>query len=311
MTPLIWKAATADQCEAAYAPIGTRIGERSLQVRDLQLNLLPDGVSGELYLGGYGVARGYLNRPGMTAERFVPDPASRNGGRLYRSGDLVRQRESGVIDCLGRIDHQVKIRGFRIELGEVEAQLKRQAGVRDALVMAQDGDHGKVLVGYVVPESADQLAAALGRELKAALEVTLPGYMVPTQWVLLERFPLNPNGKIDRKALPLPDLEHGRSRYVAPVSDLQCTLAGIWQEVLKREQVGLDDNFFELGGHSLLATQATAQAQLELGGSLALELMFKASTLEAYAELVAGSLNTHLDQDLSDMHDFLAELESN
>ena len=311
VTPLIWKAGTADQCEAAYAPIGTRIGERSLQVRDLQLNLLPDGVSGELYLGGYGVARGYLNRPGMTAERFVPDPASRNGGRLYRSGDLVRQRESGVIDCLGRIDHQVKIRGFRIELGEVEAQLKRQAGVRDALVMAQDGDHGKMLVGYVVPESADQLAAALGRELKAALEVTLPGYMVPTQWVLLERFPLNPNGKIDRKALPLPDLEHGRSRYVAPVSDLQCTLAGIWQEVLKREQVGLDDNFFELGGHSLLATQATAQAQLELGGSLALELMFKASTLEAYAELVAGSLNTHLDQDLSDMHDFLAELESN
>ena len=109
----------------------------------------------------------------------------------------------------------------------------------------------------------------------------------------------------------MPDLEHGRSHYVAPVSDLQRTLADIWQDVLKREQVGLNDNFFELGGHSLLATQATAQAQLELGGSLALELMFKASTLEAYAELVAGSLNTHLDQDLSDMHDFLAELESN
>ncbi len=311
VTPLIWKAGSDDHCEAAYAPIGTRIGERSLQVRDLQLNLLPDGVPGELYLGGYGVARGYLNRPAMTAERFVPDPASTCGARLYRSGDLVRQRPSGVIDCLGRIDHQVKIRGFRIELGEVEARLKAQAGVSDALVVAQDGDHGKVLVGYVVPEAPGQQAGVLGKVLKAALELTLPGYMVPSQWVLLERFPLNPNGKIDRKALPLPDLEHGRLRYVAPVTELQCTLAGIWQSVLKRDQVGLDDNFFELGGHSLLATQATAQAQLELGGSLALELIFKASSLEAYAELVAGSLNTHLDQDLSDMHDFLAELENN
>ncbi len=286
VTPLIWKAGSDDHCEAAYAPIGTRIGERSLQVRDLELNLLPDGLSGELYLGGYGVARGYLNRPAMTAERFVPDPASDNGARLYRSGDLVRQRESGVIDCLGRIDHQVKIRGFRIELGEVEARLKDQASVRDALVVAQDSAHGKVLVAYLVAEPFVQAPNELGKTLKVALESVLPGYMVPSQWVVLERFPLNPNGKIDRKALPLPQAMTA-AHYSPPVGELELQVAAIWGEILKLERVGREDAFFELGGHSLMATQVVMRLRQQLQVDVPLKLLFETRDLADFCEQVA------------------------
>ncbi|RWU21428.1 non-ribosomal peptide synthetase [Pseudomonas alkylphenolica] len=311
VTPLIWKAAASDTCGAAYAPIGDRVGERSVQVLDAALNLLPDGLAGELYLGGYGVARGYLNRPGLTAERFVPDPTGTVGGRLYRSGDLVRQRASGIVDCLGRIDHQVKIRGFRIELGEVEACLQAQAGVRDAVVVAHDGAHGKALIGYLVADSATAAEAPLLKAIKAQLQVQLPAYMVPAQLMLLDQLPLNPNGKVDRKALPLPQAHQGNEDYQAPVTELQRSLAGIWQQVLKVAQVGLGDNFFELGGHSLLATQATAQAQLELGVELALETLFSARTLADYAEAVGACMTSNREEDLSDMFDFLNELEAN
>ncbi|MBS7596786.1 non-ribosomal peptide synthetase [Pseudomonas sp. RC2C2] len=313
VTPLIWKAAASDTCGAAYAPIGSRVGERSVQVLDAALNLLPDGLAGELYLGGYGVARGYLNRPGLTAERFVPDPSGSIGGRLYRSGDLVRQRVSGIVDCLGRIDHQVKVRGFRIELGEIEACLQAQPGVAEAVVVARDGAHGKTLVGYLVA-SRDGLAEAPATwlsALKAQLQSQLPAYMVPSQLMQLEQLPVTPNGKLDRKALPAPQALHGSEAYQAPASDLQRRLATIWQQVLKVERVGLLDNFFELGGHSLLATQATAQAQLELGADLALELIFKARSLAEYAEAVAACMTSNREEDLSDMFDFLNELEAN
>nr|WP_231670471.1 non-ribosomal peptide synthase/polyketide synthase [Pseudomonas quasicaspiana] len=267
VTPLIWKAGADDHCGAAYAPIGSRIGERSAYVLDADLNLLPLGVAGELYLGGLGLARGYLNRPGMTAERFVADPFSAHGGRLYRTGDLVSQRADGTFDYLGRLDRQVKIRGFRIELGEVEARLLALDGVRDAVAVAQQGLSGQQLVGYIVPDALDilsdpQAQLDLRESFKAQLKAELPDYMVPAHVLFLERMPLTPNGKMDRKALPVPDTSLLQQHYVAPRNTLESEIAAIWQDVLKLEQVGVTDNFFELGGDSIISIQVVSRARL-------------------------------------------------
>ncbi|MDD1015719.1 amino acid adenylation domain-containing protein [Pseudomonas rubra] len=313
VTPLLWKADAQARCQAAYAPIGSRVGDRSAYVLDANLQQVPCGHPAELYLGGQGVARGYLQRPALTAERFVPDPFSSNGARLYRSGDLVRQRDDGVIDYLGRVDHQVKVRGFRIELGEIEARLQALELVRDAVVVARALDSGTQLVGYIVPRQASLDATAQGQlrdAIKAALKQSLAHYMIPAHWVLLEQLPLTPNGKLDRKALPAPQPAE-QPRYVAAETELQGQLAALWQEVLKLEQVGLDDNFFEIGGHSLLATQVTAQVQLQLGVSVPLEQLFIAASLRDYADAVERCLNVNGQEDLSDLHDFLAELEAN
>ncbi|MGB9092049.1 MAG: amino acid adenylation domain-containing protein, partial [Pseudomonas farsensis] len=244
VTPLLWKVDADARCEAAYAPIGTRVGERTLYVLDNHLNPLPTGVAGELYIGGAGVARGYHARPGLTAERFVADPFSA-GGRLYRTGDLVRQRADGVFDYLGRLDNQVKVRGFRIELGEIEARLRLQPGVRDAVVIARREDAGDQLLGYVVtvPEGP------LEQTLRDAMQMQLPDYMVPSRIIVLDALPLNPNGKVDRKALPLPGVSE--RHYQAPRNQAEKALVEVWQEVLGVERVGVTDNFFELGGDSL------------------------------------------------------------
>ncbi|WP_275630246.1 amino acid adenylation domain-containing protein [Pseudomonas sp. 273] len=222
------------------------------------------GKGGELCMVGAGLARGYLNRPALTAEKFLPDPfAGQGGGRLYRTGDLARYRPDGVIEYLGRIDHQVKIRGFRIELGEIEARLLEQDAVREAVVLAQDGVSGKQLVGYVVP--AESVANGGQRELRealrTALKANLPDYMVPAQLLFLEALPLTPNGKLDRKALPQPDASELQQDYVAPRSELERQLAAIWQDVLKRPQVGATDNFFELGGDSIVSLQVVSRAR--------------------------------------------------
>ncbi|WP_143272901.1 AMP-binding protein, partial [Azospirillum palustre] len=247
VTPLIWKAGRQDRCGAAYAPIGLRVGDRTTHVLDGDLNPVPLGVVGELYLGGAGLARGYLNRPGLTAERFVADPFASDGGRLYRTGDLVRQRGDGVIEYVGRIDHQVKIRGFRIELGEVEARLRAQEGVREAAVVARDGTSGKRLVGYVVPAGDVDAGDGLVERLRGGLKAALPDYMVPSHLVVLERLPLTPNGKLDRKALPEPEVASS-SVQVQPRSEAERALAALWCELLRLESVGVTDNFFELGG---------------------------------------------------------------
>ncbi|WP_420793782.1 amino acid adenylation domain-containing protein [Pseudomonas fontis] len=317
VTPLIWKAAQADSCQAAYAPIGTRIGERSAQVLDSGLALLPVGLVGELYLGGSGVARGYLRRPSLTAERFVPDPFGAAGARLYRTGDLVRQRADGIVDYLGRIDHQVKVRGFRIELGEIEARLQDLPEVREAVVLVRDSTLGAQLVAYLTLASGgpglddrDGLMRCRA-SIKAALKQALPGYMVPSHLLFLAQWPLTPNGKVDRKALPAPDMGALQNDYLAPETDLQRQVAEVWQQVLQLDQVGLGDNFFELGGHSLLATQATSLLQQRLGGNIPLDLLFKAAALGDYAQSVAGCVSDTLEEDLSDMYDFLAELEAN
>ncbi|WP_434673912.1 non-ribosomal peptide synthase/polyketide synthase [Pseudomonas sp. R1-15] len=281
VTPLIWKAGREVACGAAYAPIGSRIGDRSAYVLDADLNLLPQGMPGELYLGGSGLARGYLNRPGLTAERFVADPFSA-GGLLYRTGDLVRQRADGTFDYLDRIDNQVKIRGFRIELGEIEASLQALDGVREAVVVAQEGaaGSGKRLVAYVVADQwvPDDFAENLREQLKA----TLPAHMVPAYLLLLERLPLTPNGKLDRKNLPKPDASQLQQSYRAPRSALEQQLAAIWQDVLKLERVGLRDNFFELGGDSIVSIQVVSRAR-QAGIHLTPKDLFQHQTLEMLA----------------------------
>ncbi|WP_339447689.1 non-ribosomal peptide synthetase [Pseudomonas sp. EA_5y_Pfl2_R50] len=280
VTPLIWKAGREVPCGAAYAPIGSRIGDRSAYVLDADLNLLPQGMAGELYLGGSGLARGYLNRPGLTAERFVADPFS-TGGLLYRTGDLVRQRADGTFDYLDRIDNQVKIRGFRIELGEVEAALQALDGVREAVVVAQEGSagSGKRLVAYVV---GDSTRADFTDELRAQLKATLPGHMVPAYVLRLERMPLTPNGKLDRKNLPKPDVSQLQQAYVAPHTALEQQLATIWQDVLKLEQVGISDNFFELGGDSIISIQVVSRAR-QAGIRFTPKDLFQHQTIAALA----------------------------
>ncbi|MNZ52830.1 Linear gramicidin synthase subunit B [compost metagenome] len=225
------------------AAIGRPLANTAGYVLDAQLQPLPQGLAGELYLAGAGITRGYLLRPGLTAERFVPNPFATDGERMYRSGDLTRYREDGVLEYVGRIDHQVKLRGFRIELGEIEACLLAQPGVREAVVLAVE----QQLLGYVV---SDDQALSLDA-LKAALRQRLPEYMVPAQLLRLAQLPLTPNGKLDRKALPQPGSGRDPAAYRAPQSALEQQLAAIWEEVLQVERVGLDDDFFELGGHSL------------------------------------------------------------
>ncbi|WP_095197365.1 non-ribosomal peptide synthase/polyketide synthase [Pseudomonas sp. Irchel 3A7] len=283
VTPLLWRAEVSETCDAAYAPIGRGVAGRGLYILDADLNPLPVGVSGELYLGGDCLARGYHQRPGMSAERFIPDPFEA-GGRMYRTGDLVRQRECGLIDYLGRLDQQVKIRGFRIELGEIEARLRDCAGVQDAAVVVHDTPTGKQLVGYVVALGT----AGLDRRLKAELQAQLPDYMVPARILVLERFPLSANGKIDRRALPEPEWAIGG--YRAPRNALEQALTAIWQDVLGVPQVGIDDNFFELGGDSLqvLKVISRVRSQSHLGFELKLrDLMQKPCIAELSGYQVA------------------------
>ncbi|PAU75284.1 amino acid adenylation domain-containing protein [Halomonas salipaludis] len=237
-------------------PIGRPISGTRTYVLDGELNLVPQGVAGELYLGGVSLARGYLNRSDLTAERFIADPFTK-GERLYRTGDLVRWREDGQLEYLGRLDHQVKIRGLRIELGEIEAELLSQPAIREAVVVDQEGPSGSRLVAYVVPQADTDLDST---SLREALGQKLPDYMVPGVVVTLEALPLNANGKVDRKALPGPHLEEVRE-YVAPSTPEAHQLAEIWQQVLGVERIGETDNFFELGGDSLLSLQVMSRVQ--------------------------------------------------
>uniref|UniRef100_UPI00093A0CB5 non-ribosomal peptide synthetase n=1 Tax=Pseudomonas aeruginosa TaxID=287 RepID=UPI00093A0CB5 len=274
----------ADLKGGLVSPIGGTIPDLSWYILDRDLNPVPRGAVGELYIGRAGLARGYLRRPGLSATRFVPNPFPGGAGeRLYRTGDLARFQADGNIEYIGRIDHQVKVRGFRIELGEIEAALAGLAGVRDAVVLAHDGVGGTQLVGYVVADSAED-AERLRESLRESLKRHLPDYMVPAHLMLLERMPLTVNGKLDRQALPQPDASLSQQAYRAPGSELEQRIAAIWAEILGVERVGLDDNFFELGGHSLLLLMLkerigdTCQATLSIS-----QLMTHASVAEQAA----------------------------
>ena len=247
---------------------------------------VPVGVDGELYIGGVGVARGYLNRPELTAERFVTDPFSdAPGARLYRTGDMARWRADGNLEYRGRNDHQVKIRGYRIELGEIESRLMRHEAVREAVVLAREDEPGqKRLVAYY---TSDAESAPSVESLRAHLQSQLPSYMVPAAYVWLEKWPLSPNGKLDRKALPSPEGDaYGQRSYEAPEGEIETALAGIWQPLLKIDRVGRHDNFFELGGDSLLAIQLASRIQQTLEIELTVGILFQCPTISELAEVL-------------------------
>ncbi|MFZ5918976.1 MAG: amino acid adenylation domain-containing protein [Chloroflexota bacterium] len=284
------------RCETAPG-IGRPIANTRVYLLDSNLQPAPVGVPAELHIGGVGVGRGYLNRPELTAGRFIPDPFGDDpGARLYKSGDLARYRADGEIEFLGRMDHQVKVRGFRIELGEIEAVLHQVASVREAAVLArQDAPGDKRLVAYLVLAEGH---AGVVDDLRAHIQKKLPQYMVPSAFVILERMPLTPSGKLDRRALPAPDGARvdGKRALVPPRDALELQLTLIWEDILGTRPIGVKDNFFELGGHSLLAVRLVAQVQQKLGKTLPLVALFRQPTIEHLAAVLrqeeadAGSL---------------------
>ena len=265
-------------------PIGRPIDNMRVLVLDPDGEPVPVGVPGELYAGGAGVARGYLGRPDLTADRFVPDPYGRPGARLYRTGDLVRWRTDGALDYLGRLDDQIKVNGVRIEPGEVETALGTHPDVRGVVVTAVTAPDGsRRLVAYVrgdVTMTVD--------EMRTFLRDRLPEPMIPSTVVTLGTFPLTRNGKVDRAALPVPDLGAADNRppYVAPRSRAEALVAQVWAELLEVDRVGVHDNFFALGGASLVLTRLASQLRAVSGGNVDLRGLFEASTVEAQAKLI-------------------------
>lgn len=268
-------------------PIGRPIANTQAYLLDEQLQPVSVGASGELYLGGDCLARGYLDRPELTSQRFMRAPFSNcAGARLYRTGDLAHYQPDGNLEFLGRADDQVKIRGFRVELGEVEAVLSAHPAVRESVVHAHGGEGEKRLVAYVVPQPGQH---PVGATLRDFLRARLADYMVPTDFVLLEKLPLTPSGKVNRRGLPEPDFSRADSGagYVAPKSQLERTIAEVWQAVLGLPQVGSADNFFDLGGSSLKIVEVQRRLEAALGQELAVTTLFQFPTVAA----LAGHLN--------------------
>src|SRR5882724_8750712 len=279
----------------AAVPIGRPVANTRTLVLDAHLGPVPIGIPGELYLGGVQLARGYLDRPELTAEKFIPDPFADpedRGARLYRTGDQVRRLAGREIVYLGRLDHQVKVRGFRIELGEIEAALAALPGVREAVVVAREEARGapgdRQLVAYFPRTTGTGEVELPVETLRRKLRDRLPEFMVPAAFVPLAALPLNPSGKVDRRALPAPD-RSSASGFVAPRTPAEEVLAQIWEELLGLERVGVHDNFFERGGHSLLAVLLMSRIEQRFGRSLPLATLFSAPTLESLAALLHQS----------------------
>jgi amino acid adenylation domain-containing protein/non-ribosomal peptide synthase protein (TIGR01720 family) len=272
-----------DTAPGATPPIGRPIWNTRVYVLDRVLRPVPPGVPGELYVAGCGLARGYLARPGLTAQRFIASPFGPAGERMYRTGDLVRWASHGELEFVGRADEQVKIRGFRVEPGEIEALLARHPGVAEVVVIARPDNSGsKRLVAYVVRATGSPIGAAELREHTAAV---MPGYMVPAAFVIMDEMPVNPNGKLDRRALPAP--ERGTAldgEYVAPRTHAERAVAGIWTDVLEVDRVGADDDFFALGGDSILAIHVVSRIAAAFGIRLPARAVFDLRTVARLAE---------------------------
>jgi amino acid adenylation domain-containing protein len=289
--------------------IGRPVANTQIHIVDRNFQLLPPGVPGELLIGGDGVGRGYRNRPDLTAEKFVPDPFARQANaRVYRTGDLALWRRDGTLEVLGRMDHQVKLRGFRIELGEIEATLAEHDAVEQAVVHCREDRPGdKRLVAYVTgaagfsPPNADAM--------RAHLRQSLPDYMIPAAFMVLDAFPLTPNGKVDRKALPAPEVASREAAFDEPQAPEEVQMATLWGEVLGRMPIGRNDNFFDLGGHSLLATQLLSRLQTTFGVELPLRVLFESPTVASLTLHVADARTALLhDENLDDLLTQLEQL---
>lgn len=304
----IWSTIYPVNNDQSSIPIGRPIANTEIYILDRNLLPAPIGVAGELYIGGEGVTRGYLNRPELTTERFIKHPFNDAcSARLYRTGDLARYRPDGNIEFLGRIDNQVKIRGFRIELGEIETLLERNPAVRQAVVVAREDVPGdKRLVAYIVPDGDQTPSVSM---LRQDLKEKLPEYMVPNTFVVLDKFPLTPNGKIDRRSLPVPtDLRPAlESAYVAPRTAIERMITVVWQEVLHLEKVGVNDNFFDLGGNSLLMAQVHGRLREKLKKDLSMLELFKYPTLHSLAVYISGKSGHLVPEKIDDRMEKLQE----
>jgi amino acid adenylation domain-containing protein len=274
--------------------IGRPIWNTKIHLLDANLRLVPEGVTGEIYLGGDGLARGYLNRPDLTAERFVPNPfSSDHSARLYRTGDLARYLDDGNLQYLGRVDHRVKIRGYRIELDEIAATIERHPSVRQCAVIATGHElEDKKLIAYVVTETGQALEAAT---LRTFLQTQLPAYMLPAQFIAIEEMPLTPSGKIDRRALPKAGTQRSEIAFEGPRTTSEVKLTALWASILKIERVGVHDNFFDLGGHSLLAFQLISRVRDDFKVELPLRRVFESPTVAALSRWINEAADGGLD----------------
>ncbi|CAA9588146.1 Polyketide synthase modules and related proteins [uncultured Synechococcales cyanobacterium] len=278
-------------------PIGRAIANTQIYILNSHLQPVPVGVMGELHIGGVGVGRGYLNRPELTAEKFITNPFSDQGDRLYKTGDLARYRPDGSLEYLDRVDHQVKLRGLRIELGEIEAVLTQHPAVQEAVVVAREDQAGQPqLVAYWV---ACQMPTADAAHLRSHLLQSLPDYMVPAQFIWMAALPTLPNGKLDRRALPAPDWEAKVETFVAPRSSVEQRLVEIWAKYLNCDRIGIHDSFFALGGHSLLATQVISEIRQVFQIELPLRCLFESPTVAELAEAVTRAVTAGQSQTIT------------
>jgi acyl-coenzyme A synthetase/AMP-(fatty) acid ligase/acyl carrier protein len=299
-----WYEVTKVAAGARTIPIGGPVTNTDIWVLDQRGQVAPLGVVGELYIGGEGLARDYLGQPALTAEKFVPHPFSATpGARLYRSGDLVRFLSDGSLEFLKRVDQQVKVRGFRIELGEIEAALQAHGAFRESVVVIREDSPGDVrLVAYVVRDLRYQRLTGQAKQiggigefgqipqLRSWLRERLPGYMIPSIFITLDKLPLNANGKVDRRALPAPDAASYVTEeiFIAPRTPEEEKVAEIWAEVLNLRPISAEANFFDLGGHSLLATRLFSRIRETWGIDLPLRVLFDSPTVAALARQVAA-----------------------
>ena len=290
-------------------PIGRPRANREIYVIDQYGNVCPTGIPGELIIGGSALAKGYLNRPKLTAERFVNNPALKSSDLVYKTGDLVRYLPDGNLEFMGRVDNQVKIRGFRIELDEIEHILNNLPGIRQAVVnVFENEQRDKLLVGYFQNENDGEETDT--KQLRAMLKEHLPDYMIPSLLIPVEDMPIGPGGKIDRRALPKPDLNNIRvsTEYVAPRTETEQKLVDIVQEILQVERVGVLDNFFELGGHSMMATQVVSRIREEFDVELSLRAMFENPTAEGIAQAIIEAESET--QDSESLNAILSKIEN-
>ncbi|MCP4937461.1 MAG: amino acid adenylation domain-containing protein, partial [bacterium] len=277
----IWSARYQVTAGLDKVPIGRPIANTQLHLLDGQMQSVPIGVPGELYIAGDGLARGYYGRSNLTADRFIPDPFSQTPGkRMYKTGDQARYLPDGNIEFLGRNDHQVKVRGFRIELGEIEVILNQYPSVAQVVLTThEDASGSSALVAYIIAENQTDLPPI--NDLRDHLGQALPDYMIPSAFIFLETYPLTPNGKIDRKALPVPGRDQlaDEQSFVAPSTDFEEVLAEVWEEVLHLDPIGIHDNFFDLGGHSLLATQVISRIRDRFEIDIPVRTLFEAPTI--------------------------------